>query len=408
MTGKKAALYFMGMILCLAATFVQAQEKKSDQESLYSKGLHLYLDGQYEEAAGIFDQYMNEDLQDPRSCYFSGLCKLKLGDIETAKYFFLKGAAREYTPKGRLLNVAAALTKIQGQERFMIEEARAIMKKAWEKREEERQIKMYGETVRRQKDLLSQENRFLTENPNTGAPKKGESGVAADLPVVSPISPLSKEEHDVAKIPDIGNVKSEDYKFFRDELGKTILSTSERKRIEERERRVVYTDPMQKPAADGTEFINIYDPMQRYVDTKPFVSDDDPDDLYQEAESSPLAVVSMLLDTKPQGKKPVAGSPNEIIGGMPGGMDGPPSPMDMGGMPGDPAAPGAGNLPKRTIKNETAIMFRGKDVPNSHTGDNIAIPDPSKGLDLFENDRKYAPPAKEPAPGENPDMPPME
>lgn len=391
MTGKKTTHYITGLILCFSVSLLWGQENKTVQESLYSKGLYLYLEGQYVEAGKIFDQYMVQEPQDPRGCYFNGLCKLKLGDEKSAKVLFLKGAAREYTPKGRLMNIASALTKVQGNDRFLIEDARKTMKIAWEKREEDRQIKMYGETVDRQKDHLAQENRFLSGSNDTEKPQTGSVKSTQGLPVVSPISPLSQEEHDVVKIPDIGNLKSDDYKFFRDELGKTILSTSERKRIEERERRVVYTDPMQKPAADGTEFINIYDPFQRYTDTKPFIGEDDPDDLYQEAESGPLAVLSMLMDTTPQkGTDPQ-------MGGESGADE-----MGMG----SPAS--SAPLTKRIIKDETSVIFRGSDVPNTHANDEIAIPDPSKGLDLFENDRKFAPLPKDPAPGDNPEMSSME
>ena len=107
--------------------------------------------------------------------------------------------------------------------------------------------------------------------------------------------PFTSEEQRPAKPTALYDKNSDEMQHFREELGKTELSTKAKKRLAEIEARVVYSDPMEKPAADGSKFINIYDESEIYADGKAFYDPDDLDVRYEKDENNILARLDLAL-----------------------------------------------------------------------------------------------------------------
>ena len=85
---------------------------------------------------------------------------------------------------------------------------------------------------------------------------------------VRSIRPFQRSETPANQAPNLYDKKSDEFDYFREELGRSETSTKTKKRLQEIESRVVYADPMDKPAYDGSKFIDIYSDV--YVDGQPY------------------------------------------------------------------------------------------------------------------------------------------
>ncbi len=393
MFGKYFRIIVAGLLLCF---LFDSSLKAQNDITTYSEGISQYYAGNDADALANFQAYQKKVPDDPRPYFYEGLCLLHLGKKDQANTAFLKGAAREYTPKGRQINIDGVLTRIQGSERMMIEAARKTVDIAWKQREQKRQELKFGETLDQQKELISQENRNLKgDSKLLVEPQTRATADKSKLPSVDPIIPYTSEERDVVKIPDPYDKSKTDFQFFRDDLGKVVLSTAERKRLEEREKKITYSNPMERPSADGTKFINIYDPAEAVSDKKTYVSQDDPDDLYANAETGPLAVASLYLNIFNQntqnsrgqegiGTWNVDNSSNSMIG---------PGPDMMG-----PDMKGSGMSGERTSqyknpKNDTNTIFGSKASANPYKD---AVSDKDL-LNLFKDAKDFTPTVLQPA-----------
>lgn len=112
----------------------------------------------------------------------------------------------------------------------------------------------------------------------------GKSPVAARS-----IRPFVRSETPANQAPNLYDKSSDEFNYFREDLGRQELSSRQKARIEQLSRREVYADPMDKPAADGTPFIDIYSPDEIYEDGEAFVGYDDPDVMYAADENNLLA-----------------------------------------------------------------------------------------------------------------------
>ncbi|MBQ9813851.1 MAG: hypothetical protein IJM54_11140 [Thermoguttaceae bacterium] len=112
----------------------------------------------------------------------------------------------------------------------------------------------------------------------------GKSPVAARS-----IRPFVRSETPANQAPNLYDKSSDEFNYFREDLGRQELSSRQKARIEQLSRREVYADPMDKPAADGTPFIDIYSPDEVYEDGEAFVGYDDPDVMYAADENNLLA-----------------------------------------------------------------------------------------------------------------------
>lgn len=235
------------------------------------------------------------------------------------------------------------------------------------------------------------------------------------------IRPFIRSETPANQAPDLYDKSSGEFNYFREDLGRQETSTRQKARLEQLASRVVYADPMDKPAADGTPFVDIYSLDEVYEDGKSFVGFDDPDVIYAPDEENPLVAFADFCDgvnlgislvAALTGISDVADSSNMYgSGGSPMPM-GPAMPMPNptymdpsvapGGMSGDPSMTGsqgasAQEPPKKEVKpsesDDTALIFPDADDDNPFEGS----VDPVEGaLDFFQADRDFV--VKETAP----------
>ncbi len=111
---------------------------------------------------------------------------------------------------------------------------------------------------------------------------------------VRSIRPLQRSETPANQAPNLDK-SSDEFSYFRDELGRAETSTKTKKRLQELESRVVYADPMDKPAWDGSPFVDVYADV--FVDDTPFYDPEDPDEMYRQDEENILAVAIDLFST---------------------------------------------------------------------------------------------------------------
>ncbi|MDO5552842.1 MAG: hypothetical protein Q4G68_03695 [Planctomycetia bacterium] len=390
------------LFLCVAATvalvligtsFSNAQEAG---QTAYSKGLDAFMNGRYSEALSPFEESLQANPSDPRVGFFIGICLTRMGDAEAGSAWFRKAADLENTADGRLFNVNSALKRVQGEERIVIEDIRRESRLQWQRQEEQRQIQLFGQTLNREKSLISEQNRFEKPTPVTLSGQEG-TAVASAVPSVAPISPLSKEEVDATKVPNLYDENDSEFQYFRDELGKTTLSTSQQERLREQESRVKYADPMDIPAKDGSPFINIYDPSRVVKDDEPFFGLDDPDDVYRDFEAGPLnsATTLITMTAKKFGGGVLTGDDEKSSGSSPDSARRPSRrPSDSGMGMGMPGREGGDQEEVANPDDDSSLLF-GKTNGSPRKTD---PPEASgEALDPFEADRGFSaePPVEE-------------
>ncbi|MGN0930129.1 MAG: hypothetical protein ACI4NP_00235 [Thermoguttaceae bacterium] len=101
------------------------------------------------------------------------------------------------------------------------------------------------------------------------------------------IRPMQREEIPANKAPNLYDETSNEFDYFREELGRSETSTATKKRLAQIAARKVYDDPNDKPAADGSPFVDIYADI--VSDGKPFEDPNDPDVIYYADEHNILA-----------------------------------------------------------------------------------------------------------------------
>ena len=113
---------------------------------------------------------------------------------------------------------------------------------------------------------------------------------------VRSIRPFQRSETPANQAPNLYDKKSDEFDYFREELGRSETSTKTKKRLQEIESRVVYADPMDKPAYDGSPFVDIYSDAEILNDGEPFEDPEDPDVKYAGDENNILAIAAAALD----------------------------------------------------------------------------------------------------------------
>jgi tetratricopeptide (TPR) repeat protein len=130
--------------------------KEHRGEVLYDQGVHAYFDHDYEDAISRLEQVEELDSIDPRPYFFLGLSYLKNDDNDNAEKYLKKAAKLEWTRRGvRDFDVAAALIRIQGKERVLVEKYRSQAKQEWQQTEAERRKVRYGTTKDNDKAILA-------------------------------------------------------------------------------------------------------------------------------------------------------------------------------------------------------------------------------------------------------------
>lgn len=352
---------FLSLVLLFGGAVLSADETAGDAGAFYSRGSNLFFSDDYAAAAEQFDGAMALSPDNPVYFYYRGLCDLRQGDSDSASGWFFLAAEKEQTPAGRLIDVGANLRRIQGSDRMMIEEIRRQARKAWEEEETRRQIALYGETLDRQKEILSRQQKIDYAVPDK---KSAETVSDSNLPIVPPIEPLSgRQEIDASISADLAEYGNGEIIYLKDELGKVSLSTATQRRREARARRLAYANPMDRPAADGTKFVDIYSNDEVTADGQAF--DDGGESI------TPIEKARLQAEAAKKGSGGLFGEMQEFVGNGEG--------SDV------------------NVAESTTELF-GEEKTANPFADKQAAPSGDE-FKLFEEDKKFvSPPAESAAP----------
>lgn len=370
--------------LALSASFGAVASAQNADIASFATGANYFSAGAFAEAGAAFDRAIASESDDPRVYYFRGLCSARQNDLTSAAEYYALGANLEVsTEKGRLTDVNGALAAIQGAERAPIEAARKAARDAWKAAEARRQQTVYGESLDRQRARLAV------------APKAaGERADANDALAVAPIRPYSRAEVAARQVPNLYDKSSDEFKYFREDLGKTGVSTKTKARMAELAARVVYDDPMDKPAADGSPFINIYAESEIFVDDEAFVGEDDPDTIYKEDEENLLNAIAEGCQVASQALSARLGGATEQDArnsAYPGSSyPGPGAPYSSGDPSG--SSKGAAQAVAPSASDDTKLLFEDS-ASASPFGEKAAFDKENDFEQLFSADREFKPAA---------------
>ena len=226
------------------------------------------------------------------------------------------------------------------------------------------------------------------------------------------IRPMQREEIPANKAPNLYDETSDEFDYFREELGRSETSTATKKRLAQIAARKTYENPNDKPAADGSPFVDIYADI--VSDGEPFEDPNDPDVIYYADEHNVLAKAATFckrattfleLFSASQGN----GSSNGLTGSR-GDMDSMPSyDMDstgsMSGMEGPGGTKPKADKPAPESKVDDTKLIFPDPVDNPYKSELGSAVDP---FDLFKADRDFKPaPAQTGGPGSMGSMSPM-
>lgn len=121
-----------------------AHGQGADTGLVYSQGVHAYFAGRSAQADGFLTQALAIDAQDPRAYYFRGLARLRLGRRDEARADMQHGAALEAQQPNRFA-IGAALERVQGPDRLLLEQFRNAGRLAAASRRSEVQLRRYGQ-----------------------------------------------------------------------------------------------------------------------------------------------------------------------------------------------------------------------------------------------------------------------
>lgn len=163
------------LVCSLAVMFAltgQAFAQVMDAGTLYSQGLHAYFAGQSSQADEFLSRALALDPQDPRAHYFRGLVRLRQGRGQEARVDMQIGASVEAQQPGRHA-VGAALERVQGSGRLLLEQFRREGRLAETGHRAERDRLRYEQVLRRESEVLHRRATISLDqlmNSNGGRP----------------------------------------------------------------------------------------------------------------------------------------------------------------------------------------------------------------------------------------------
>jgi hypothetical protein len=116
----------LSLIFCLLTSWLYAERSVWDVASAsYGRGVHAYFAGRYSDADAYLSQAQANELNDPRPYYFRALTLLRLGRSAEACEEFGVAASFEAEAPNRFA-VGAALQRVQGSDRLLLEKYRRM------------------------------------------------------------------------------------------------------------------------------------------------------------------------------------------------------------------------------------------------------------------------------------------
>ena len=114
----------IGCVLVLGLWVPSATEAQSYYlNQSYGQGVHTFYRGNYQAAERLFDDVINQGLNDPRAYYFRAFTKLRRGDRWGAESDIRQGAGLEVNGAGTF-EIGLALERVQGPARLQFESLR--------------------------------------------------------------------------------------------------------------------------------------------------------------------------------------------------------------------------------------------------------------------------------------------
>jgi hypothetical protein len=142
------------MALCILALTGRAPGQGLDAASiLYSHGVHAYFDGDASEAERSFTRAISISPNDPRAYYYRGLSRLRLGRDADAQADLRAGAAAEARQPNRYAT-GAALQRVQGRQRLLLEKYRQQAREEYALQREEVSRARYEQITSREADVM--------------------------------------------------------------------------------------------------------------------------------------------------------------------------------------------------------------------------------------------------------------
>jgi hypothetical protein len=111
----------IGVLSCLAFHAARAQDPQASK--LYDQGVNAFFAGRLGQAESFLSNSIAFNSQDPRAYYFRALSLLRQGRVDQARGDMLVGATVEAQLPHRYA-IGAALERVQGPNRLMLEEFR--------------------------------------------------------------------------------------------------------------------------------------------------------------------------------------------------------------------------------------------------------------------------------------------
>jgi len=149
---------WIAVVWTIASTFAwscPASAQEADAAMFYSQGVHAYFAGQRAQAEQYLSAALAIDPRDPRPYYFRALSRLRLGRTDEARRDMQAGAAWEAQAPNRFA-VGAALERVQGQHRILLEQYRREGRLAEATRRHERNRARYQQISGREPEVLHQ------------------------------------------------------------------------------------------------------------------------------------------------------------------------------------------------------------------------------------------------------------
>ncbi|MDR0871127.1 MAG: hypothetical protein LBN39_10090 [Planctomycetaceae bacterium] len=145
-TMKLQALTLAVLLFCSAAVIGAEQFAEQNlAEELYGRGVHAFFDSNYKGSIELLSKAEQLGSTDPRAYFYLALSGLRLNKRGDADAYFKKAAQLEQEGKSaRDYNVSAAISRIQGVERLLVERYRRQAKQNWENTEKKRKELMYA------------------------------------------------------------------------------------------------------------------------------------------------------------------------------------------------------------------------------------------------------------------------
>ena len=114
---------FVALLLCPLAVPLAARGQVPHASELYDQGVNAYFAGRSGQAEAFLSEAIQGNSHDPRAYYFRAFSLLRQGHVDEARGDMLVGATLEAQLPQRFA-IGAALERIQGGDRLMLEEFR--------------------------------------------------------------------------------------------------------------------------------------------------------------------------------------------------------------------------------------------------------------------------------------------